>query len=672
MKKQNKVVLSIITAISLLNHASANDTTHLDSVTVTAQKVEENVQKVPISINVVDEFLIEDKNINKMEDLTKVTPSFSFVNQGTSGVGSPTIRGIHGDFHNFNTPIVMLVDGVPILNGYGYNTSLFDVNRVEVLRGPQGTLYGKNAEAGVINIISNKPNNDFKGKVALTLGSDNKQEASVVASGPIIEDKLYLGIALKNSKKDGFLKNTYINKTVGDREDTYGKINIRATPNDNLDISLISSIVKYNDGDVLINSKYAQDKEVQSDFESYNKSTTSLTSLKVAYDINNYKFESITAYRKYKDNAQQDWDFSNTNDPNYQYTWHEKRSDKNYAETTSQEFHLSSESDKVSWLTGIYADKDRLNFHSEEVDSSYLMQDPIKSTSIGLFGHLTYNLDEKLALLTGIRYDKENKEHELYNEKKEFSATSPKLAVNYNLSQNSMFFASVTKGYRAGGFNSSSTQEAKHSFEQESLLSYEIGTKNQLLDNKLLLNLSLYYMDISDMQVKTAINPYSGYTSNAAEATSQGLEVELNYNVTDNFTFFTTASVNKSKFEDFKDNTFDSSGTVTGTVNYKGNDNIYSPKYTYNLGFTYRADQGYFVRADLSGFSSMYTDKENTNKVDGYRLVDTKIGYEQDSYEFYLYGKNIFDKEHNIEGYNNDYTIYSEPREIGVQLAYRF
>lgn len=672
MKKKTKVVLSMLTAMTLSHHASANDATHLDFVTVTAQKIEENVQEVPISINVIDEFLIEDKNINKMEDLTKITPSFSFVNQGTSGVGSPTIRGIHGDFHNFNTPIVMLVDGVPILNGYGYNTSLFDVNRVEVLRGPQGTLYGKNAEAGVINIISNKPNNTFKGKVALTLGSDNKQETSVVASGPIIEDKLYLGIALKNSKKDGFVKNTYTGKTVGDREDTYAKINIRATPNDNLDISLISSIVKYNDGDVLINSKYAQYKEVQSDFESYNKSATSLTSLKVEYDINNYKFESITSYKKYKDDAQQDWDFSNITDPSYQYTWHEKRSNKNYAETTSQEFHISSKSDKISWLTGIYADRDRLHFYSEEIESSYLMQDPIKSDSIGLFGHLTYNIDDQLAILTGIRYDKENKEHKLYNEKKEFSATSPKLAVNYNLSKNSMLFASATKGYRAGGFNSSATQDAKHSFEQESLVSYEIGTKNQLLDNKLFLNLSLYYMDISDMQVKTAINPYSGYTSNAAKATSKGFEVELNYNVTDNFTFFTTASVNNSKFEDFKDNTFNSGGTITGTVNHQGNDNIYSPKYTYNIGFSYRADQGYFVRADLSGFSSMYTDKENTNKVNGYRLVDTKIGYEQDNYELYLYGKNIFDKEHNIEGYNNDYTIYSEPREIGVQLAYRF
>ena len=657
MRKQNKIVLSLATVIILSNNIYAKDTTNLDTITVTAQKIEENIQNVPISINVIDEFLIEDKNINKMEDLTKVTPSFSFVNQGTSGVGSPTIRGLHGAFHNFNTPIVIFVDGVPILNGYGYNTSIFDIKRVEVLRGPQGTLYGKNAEAGVINIISNQPNNELTGKIALSLASDNKKEASLSVSGPLIKDKLYLGISLKNSKKDGFIKNTYSNKTVGKREDTYGKINLRATPNDNLDISLISSMVKYNDGDVLINSKYAKNRKVQSDFKSFNKSKTSLTSLKIEYDINNYKFKSITAYKKFTDDAQQDWDFSNPNDPNYQYTWHERRPNKNYAKTTSQEFQLSSSSDKISWITGLYADKDKLNFYSKEIASSYLITDPIKGKSIGLFGQLTYNVDDKLSVLTGIRYDKEEKEHTQYKETKKFTATSPKLALNYNISKKSMAFISATKGYRAGGFNTSATQEAKHSFEQENLISYEIGTKNKLFDDKLLLNLSLYYMDISDMQVKTAISPYSGYTSNAGQATSKGLEVELNYALTNSLTFFTTASANESKFDKFKDNIFDSQGAIIGTADYKGNDNIYSPKYTYNIGLSYRGDQGYFARADVSGFSSMYTDKENKNKVDGYRLVDTKIGYEQDNYEIYLYGKNILDKEHNIKGYNQSYTM---------------
>lgn len=670
LKKSIKTSLIVAT---LVCNVSAKEQNQLDTITVTAQKTEENIQKVPISINVIDEFLIEDKNINKMEDLTKVTPSFSFVNQGTSGVGSPTIRGIHGDFHNFNTPIVMFVDGVPILNGYGYNTSIFDVQRVEILKGPQGTLYGKNAEAGVINIISNKPNNELRGKVGMVFGSDNKKEFYTTLSGPIIKDKFYAGISLKTSQKDGFIKNTYLNKTVGERKDIYGKINLRATPTDDLDISFISSIVKYDDADVLINSIYAKDREVQSDFKSFNKSNTTLNSLKVEYNMDNYKFESITAYRKFTDNAQQDWDFSNPSDPNYQYSWHEKRSNKNYGETLSQEFHISSTFDKINWITGIYTDIDKLNFYSKELTSSYLIQDPIKSSSIGLFGHLTYNINDKVSLLTGIRYDKEKKEHTLYKETKNFSALSPKLALNYSLSDESMAYVSITKGYRAGGFNTSSTQAAKHSFEQENLISYELGTKNRLLDDKLLLDLSLYYMDIDDMQVKTSLSPYDGYTSNAGQSTSKGLELELNYNITDSLTFFSTVGLNETKFDDFEDNIFDpNTGTQIGTVNYKGNENIYSPKYNYNIGLSYRNNDGYFARADISGFGSMYTDKENTNKVDAYKLVDAKIGYETNSYEIYLYGKNIFNKEHNINGYNNEYVIYSEPREIGVQLTYRF
>ncbi len=664
---------SIIVA-SLLCNVYAQESNQLDTITVTAQKVEQDMQHVPISINVVDEFLIEDKNIDKMEDLTKITPSFSFVNQGTSGVGSPTIRGLHGDFHNFNTPIVMFVDGVPILNGLGYNTAIFDVQRVEILKGPQGTLYGKNAQAGVINIISKKPSNEIQGKLAFSFASNNKKEVNAIISGPLIKDKLYAGISFRKSKKDGFLNNTNLDKKVGSRENIYGKVNLRATPNDNLEVSLISSLVKYDDTDSLIGLTTAKNREVKSDLNGFNKSITNLNSLKIQYKVNDLKLESISSYRKYKDNAQQDWDFSNPSDPKYQYTYHEKRPNKNNFTTIAQEFRISSSLNNIHYLAGLYLDKDKVNFYSEQIGTTNVIHDPIDSKSIGIFAHLTYDLNEKVSILGGIRYDKEKKEHTGYKKSKSFDAISPKLALNYSFNKSQMAYINIAKGYRAGGFNTSSSQRANHlnSFEQESLLSYELGMKNKLLKDKLLVNFSLYYMDIADMQVKTALSPFEGYTSNAGKSTSKGLELEVNYKINDSFTFFTSLGLNKTQFEDFEDNIFSQAGIPLGIVNHKGNENIYSPKYNYNIGLSYRNSDGYFARADISGFSSIYTDKENKNKVPAYNLVDTKIGYETQSYEIHLYAKNLFNKEHNINGYNSQYVIYSQPREIGVQLTYRF
>lgn len=132
--KYKLALLSLATIFA--SSALAKDSMQLDQITVNAQKIEENAQSVPISMSVFNEFLINDKNIKTMEDLTKVTPNLSFVNQGTSGIGSPTMRGLFGEFHNFNTPTVIYVDGVPILNGLGYNTSIENVEQIEVLKGP--------------------------------------------------------------------------------------------------------------------------------------------------------------------------------------------------------------------------------------------------------------------------------------------------------------------------------------------------------------------------------------------------------------------------------------------------------------------------------------------------------------------------------------------------------
>jgi iron complex outermembrane receptor protein len=240
---------------------------------------------------------------------------------------------------------------------------------------------------------------------------------------------------------------------------------------------------------------------------------------------------------------------------------------------------------------------------------------------------------------------------------------SPKIAYEYNFTPSFMAYASVSKGYRSGGFNPMASDPKYLSYDEEKLWSYEIGAKRTFLKNRLTLNACLYYMDISDMQVTEAVSPNESYLTNAAKATSKGIELEMSAKVSRGLTITTGYAYNDNEFDNFQDALGD----------YKGNRNPYTPEYTFNVGAQYRYYNGLYARVDLIGYGKMYFDKASEYSKDPYEIVNVKIGYETERFEYYLYAKNIFDKEYNSDGYYGGfYTIYSDPGAIGLGLTYRF
>lgn len=165
------------------------------------------------------------------------------------------------------------------------------------------------------------------------------------------------------------------------------------------------------------------------------------------------------------------------------------------------------------------------------------------------------------------------------------------------------------------------------------------------------------------MQTNVYLSASNAIKTNAAEATSQGFEASLNFQLNNSLNLFAGFSYNDIKFDKYYD----------GTADLSGNRTELSPKYDFNIGAVYRADNGFYASADISAYGDMYLDNENDYKRDAYELVNAKIGYETDDFDIYLYGNNIFDKEYDRDGvFRGFYNYYSEPREIGVQLAYRF
>ena len=226
-----------------------------------------------------------------------------------------------------------------------------------------------------------------------------------------------------------------------------------------------------------------------------------------------------------------------------------------------------------------------------------------------------------------------------------------------------MGYANISKGYRTGGFNMYATDPQYFSYDPEYLWSYEAGFKNTFLNNRISLNGAIFYMDISDMQVTQAISPAEGFVTNAAEATSIGGELELTAWITNGLSIMAGLGYTNSEFDKFED----------ALGNYEGNTVPFAPDYTFNIGAQYRHPIGFYVRADWIGYGETYFDKENNYSRDPYQLVNSKIGYETDNFDVYLYAKNLFDEEYDSIGYYDGfYTIYSDPRELGLQLVYRF
>jgi len=648
----------------------------IEAITVTAQKQEENVQEVPISISVFNDQTIEDTKIESMFDIADFVPNFTMLDFGGAGRNAPSMRGVNAPGTTMSVSTGMYIDGVPVLSVMGYDNPILDVERVEVLRGPQGTLYGKNAEAGVINIITRQPDNEFRGKISTQANSYLSTETgdglggslTASVSGPLIKDKLFIGFSGKYIQQDGFIENIYTGDPDNDRKRFYGRGHLRWTPTDQLDISLIVSHTEFDDGGMTLalTEKGASmfgvplngDRKIASNAAS-DTSTDSSQTLKISYDFSDaWQLTSVTSRRAYNEIKISDFD----NSP--MTIWHSD-ADTTF-EKIAQELRLNYQKGRLKWLGGLFYDHDddegRTKTLSDHASMAKVTYGESGGDSYAIFTNLTYPLLDSLNVVGGLRY--ENQEKDVTNTvttietDDSWESITPKLALEYFLSSSIMSYVSVSKGFRSGGFSG-----YDYNYEEEELWSYEIGMKSSFLDNRLVVNTAAYYMDIENMQVLEAVAPVETRITNAAEARGIGFELDVTARLFAGLSVMAGFGYNHVEFDKFKD--------VKG--NYEGNMAPYAPEYTFNIGAQYRHSNGFYARADFIAHDEMYDDYANLYSRDAYQVVNAKIGYETDRFDIYFYGKNIFDEEYDLVGYSGGYyTLYSEPGELGLQLNYRF
>ncbi len=642
---------------------TAAKSVQLEGITVTATKEEEKVQDIPTSITAFSDAQVDDSRMNFVKDLGLRVPNLSFYSGGTSVINFPTMRGVRSDPHNNISGVSLYVDDVPVTSNLGFVSDLYDIERIEVLRGPQGTLYGRSSEGGVIKIVTRKPTNTPEGKATLEAGTSMMFHGKANLSGPVIQDRLFMDGAFNFYNRDGWVKNDYDDKWVDDKQNYSGRGKIRFTPSDDLEMTFIGSFIKFNEGTF---SMYAypgyDDRHVDTNRPGYNRSWIDDESLHIKYTINdNWTITSISTRRMTDADYKIDYDFSTTS--GYETWKYDKYLD------LSQELRANYKDDNgASLVLGGYFDsyERKVQYSYTSLGMSSKAWDLTKTYSA--FGHFKYPLFGGLSLLGGVRLDAYNSdfENETYQDGKAWTSVSPKAGLEYAITKNNMVYATVSRGYRAGGFNSYTPSDGKYTFDEESLWAYEVGSKNTFFDNTLKANLALFLNDFQNAQVEQYLAS-SGtpmpYISNAGDTQALGAELELTWLPLDGLELFGSAGYIHMRYGDFTDYYGD----------HKGNSLPYVPDFTGNVGAQYRHKSGLFARAEVLGSSLVYLDSRNKYSIPAHATVNAKVGWEFNKFDVYLFGTNIFDTRYDAKGaFGGGYTVASEPGTYGVSLTYHF
>jgi len=633
----------------------------IEAITVTATKSEEKTTDIPATLSVFTGMDVDEKTAGTLAEMAGYTPGLDVGDYGAALKQAPALRGIYSDYSSRTTAAGLYIDGVPVLDGTGFDATLSDIERIEVLKGPQGTLYGKNTEVGVINVITKKPGNLFEGRVSLEAGENNKRQGGFALSGPVVKDKLFIGVSGKTFRQDGIIENGDTGEIIDDKAHDYGKINLRWTPTPDLEAFLVHSKVEYDDGANRMNITGGPDKKVFTNQDDFNRSHVCLSSLNLNWGFSDqWSLTSVTSRREYHEKNRNDFDYTTQ-------TLFHVSADSTF-ETLAQEVRLAYAGKRIKALAGVYMDDGEIRVRRKRVTPGgtwHIRQDE-DGNALGLFTHLTWDMTDRLSVLGGVRYDVEEKDYQIAAQQISVSETwhelSPKLALQYRLFEEFMVFATAAKGYRAGGFNAWSPTGYPLNYDKEYLWSYEAGAKAGFWDGRGSVEASVYYMDIKDMQVDVYISYQDVYKSNAAQGASSGAEVQLVLMPLEGLTATAGLSYNHTEFDQYKDALGD----------YQGNRFPFAPEYQFNLGLQYRAGNGIYAGGDIVGYGTTFLDRENRNKRSAYELVNLKAGYETETLDIYAYAKNIFDKTYDSNGIYGGYTVYSMPRELGMNLVYRF
>ena len=678
----------------------------LPDITVTAQKRTENVQQVPSSVGVISSQHVEDNRITSFSDLDKAVPNLKI---GDSGPGTYSYFGIRGRINgsmDVDPTVTVLVDGVPYDDFFTISgLPLFNVDRIEVLRGPQSTMYGMNSAAGVVNVITKKPGNtpymNFGMEGFAGDYSDIGGHVKASAGGPVVQDKLAIGVDFAGGNTGSYIKNAYDNNKFGGSESFAGRISTVFTPTDTFDATFNVGAYRINTDSGFLSLPTTEaaaavigqkKRKWQADYneEGTGKINSVFGDLNLHLQTFFADVYSITALRKadQKFTTERDGTSYNGVTTYNPMTWaydplktNMDGTLDNDAFSLSQEIRLQSlagTESPLEWLLGFsFYNFSRdlsgtVNRNDMMTPPNYVMMDnSINGNSYAIFGQATYRLleDKRLGFTLGLRQewtDRDVKVHDsktaLALGKDELSTTDfmflPKFGIDYRFTPDVMVYATVAKGWRTGGVTPNvnfGTAVETATDDAETSWTYEIGAKTELFDKRLLLNVAGFYTAYNDYQDEIMTDPtVGGYLSNSGRARISGIEIEAVGRITEDLTANLGFGYLHAKYKDYETYGADYSGNVIADV----------PEFTLDASLQYNFLDGFYVRPGLRVIGKTYWDRANTQEQDPYTTLNLRAGYQAENYDIYIYGENLTNKyafSHASEGMWGSEFYYGSP-----------
>lgn len=568
----------------------------LEEIVVTAERREASIQDVPVAVSAYNEALMEKLQIQETLDLVNIVPNlFGGNNTGLGTANMYYLRGQGNDesIATFDPPVGSYIDDVYVSRQNANNFAFFDVERIEVLRGPQGTLFGRNTTGGAVNIVLKKPSAEGGGFVEAAYGSFNERMLRATVDLPV-SDRVLTKFSTYYIQNDGWLENTAVGDDFNDRDSKGFRAAVRFLPNDEFtwDLSLDylddteSAVRGRIEGDdritetILPNGLPAaalslanfQPQPVTQKAPGYGNFTESLSLISnMSFDLGGGDGNLILGYR----NLEQQFlvNFTGGAPLSDDFFWIDN--DGEHTQLTAEfKWNASLFDDKVDFVGGVFVmDEDNsTDFADYLFGGAFLLADRVLDNSTkgyALYAQGDIKVTEKGTLTLGLRYTDEEKEIALRDNtsfqtlttanlvaagiplKQEASIVTPRVAYTYDFNDDVMVYASATKGFKGGGWNARGTAPgAFQPFDIETLWSYEIGTRGDFFDDKLRVNATLFSTDLEDLQTTAATPSGQFLTTNAGGLDVSGLELEVTYVPTDFWDIFLAAGFQDAEYTD--------------------------------------------------------------------------------------------------------------------------
>ena len=667
----------------------------LDEVVVSAFK-SNKYDLVPASRTALSARQISNRQINGIKELTAIIPNFYMPDYGSRASCPVFVRGVGNK--SDGTGIGFYVDGVPYYEPLSFDTDLGDVASVEVLRGPQGTLYGRNAIGGIVNISTRNPLEYQNTRVRLGYGRYNDLRTQI-SNYTKVSDKFGFTFGALYHHNDGAFRNSYLDEKVDKMNETEERIGLYYKPSESWLIRLTSNFTYSDQGGYPYAPVDVETNTLQP--ISYNRYSSfrrliSTNGLGITYTGAVVSFNSQTSFQYIKSKQAIDQDFTVTDKSFVENARHQNM--------VSQEFTLKSNGDsRYQWVVGAFGmmehvDRTVDNF-SPSAGSLSHTDYCVPTSSLALYHQSTYNIWRGLSATAGVRFDYEHAKTKYDNLKvkaapftdgyleyadllssasgesfestKNFTQFTPKFTLQYNTTENNLFYASVTRGYKPGGFNKSFSTADQRSYEPEYSWNYEVGASVNLIRDLLTISADLFYIDWREMQITSTIAGVGNITTNAGHTDSKGVELDiafrplkgLQFNANYGYTYARFLSYEKSETVSYTNNRLPM--VPNHTLSVDGN-------YTINpLGWLDRI----MINVGLRGLGRIYWAEDNLVSQDFYALLNAKVALTKGIVTWELWGKNLTDTNYMAYGFKSssgNYAQAGKPLTIGTTIEINF